>query len=242
MGRAGSAGGKEAERVRAAAAGVAVLLSLVWATPAEARWENTREIVMGSAHTFERGTFSMGIFSPLQYGVLDELTIGTHPVLDLLLTPNVSGRVRLYEGAVVTSLQLGYQQTFLSETAQRFPGTVHVESLTTVPLSQNFGITWMTGYAWRFATDVHHVPFGGTLHILLGRSDLIMLQVVSGYSFRGEGWNLPTGLLFYAHAWHRFHLGGGLSVGRFVFMPWEDIALETGGVSFYPVLDAWWEF
>lgn len=221
---------------------LAVALGLLAPRPARAEWEDTRRVVAGSAHTFERGTFSLGIFAPLQYGALDSVMLSTHPVLDLLLTPNVGIRVRVYDGPAVVSLQLDYQQTFLGERDGHFPGALANLALVSIPLGWRVGLSVFGGHAWRIGEDVSEVPFGGTLHVLISPSDLLQLQVLAGWASSGEGWQRPSGQLLYAHAWTRMHLGVGVAVGRFAFVPWEDQRLEVSGVPVFPVVDAWWEF
>lgn len=206
-------------------------------------WNGPEEVTLGSAHTLEQGAFEMGVFSPLQYGAHDRVTLATHPVLHLLLTPNLALRVRALDGPIVLSVQLGYQQTFLGERDGGFPGTVHAELLLSARLGSVVGVTAIGGYAWAFNPADHRLHFGGTLHFLVSRADLIMVQVLATHSFfdtLATDW--PAIQILYAHAWHTFHLGVGVAVGRYEFVPWEDVSLDVNGVPIYPVIDVWWRF
>ena len=198
--------------------------------------------MLGSAYTLDQGTFEMGVFTPLQYGVHDRVTIITHPILHLLLTPNLTLRVRAYDGPVVLSAQVGYQQTFLAERDGGFPGAVHGEMLASVRLGSAVGLTTLVGYGYGFFPSDHRVNVGGTAHFLIGRSDLILVQALATYSFSRDEWDWPALQLLYAHAWHTFHLGVGVAVGRYEFVPWEDVSLEVKGVPIYPIIDVWWRF
>lgn len=232
--------GGPALRNRLLAALATVLLVGAPTGDVRAWWARPEEIVEGSAYTFERGTFSMGVYSPLQYGATDWLMLSTHPILHLLLTPNVNVRARALEWPVALSLQAGYQQTFLDERGGGFPGTAHGEVLVSRSLGGRVVLTALAGYAWGITPSDHRIQVGGTVHVLLGRADLLMAQVSELYSATRSEWERPSGLLFYAHAWHMFHLGAGLAVGRFSFLPWEDVSFDAGGVPLYPVIDAWW--
>lgn len=235
--------GRTGRRSRWRVAGLALVsAALTLAAPGALRawWSQPEEIVEGSAYTHERGTFAMGVFSPLQYGITDWLMLSTHPILQLLLTPNVGLRARVIELPVTFSVQAGYQQTFLDERDGGFPGVVHGELLVSRSLAGAVVLTGLVGYAWGISPSDHRLQVGGTVHVLLGRADLLMAQVNAPYSGTRETWDRPSGLLLYAHAWHTFHLGVGVAVGRFSFLPWEDVSLDIEGVPVYPVIDAWW--
>lgn len=218
------------------------LVCLASPFPVWADWNDPNDVILGSAHTLEQNGFSMGLFSPLRYGILDNLQVSTHPILDLLLTPNIATRIRLHEGLVAVALQLGYQQTFLEERAAGFPGVVHGEVVVSVTPTRWLGLTVSSGYGWGFFPTEHHVPLTGTVHLLFERSHLVTLQVSGRYLASDGSWAQPNGMLTYAYGWHSFHLSGGVSVGRYAFLPWRDVELEVGGVPISPVLDLWWRF
>lgn len=230
---------------RALVRGVVVvsLIAAGLAAPREgaAYWSRPEEIVQASAYTFERGTFAMGVFAPLQYGLTDWLMLSTHPVLHLLVTPNLNVRGRILDWPFTLSVQAGYQQTFLAERDGSFPGTTHGEVIVSRSFAERVILTGLLGYAWNFSPTDHRLQVGGAVHVLLGRADLLMAQVDALYSGSHGEWDWPSGMLFYAHAWHTFHLGVGVAVGRFWFLPSENVSLDIGGVPIYPVVDAWWQ-
>ncbi len=221
--------------------GLALLLAL-WPAPAHATWNGPQDIVQSTAHTLEQGSFSIGLFSPFRYGVLDDLQISTHPILNLLLTPNVALRGRLHEGVVAVALQAGYQQTFLERRGDGFPGMAHGELVVSVTATPWLSLSASSGYAWAFFPTEHRVPMTGTVHLLFDHAHLITLQVLGVYEAESKLWKQPNFTLTYAYGWNSFYLSGGLSVGRYTFLPWDEVSLEVDGVPLAPVFDLWWRF
>ena len=70
---------------------IGVLMCGVIFTPLSASgyWKEPSDVVEGTAYNLKSGEFSIGVFAPLQYGITDEFTISLHPILELLLTPNI---------------------------------------------------------------------------------------------------------------------------------------------------------
>ena len=98
---------------------VATLLvaGFVLAPPARA-WDRPTELVHGTARVLEKGEMVVGILSPLGYGIHERVTIFTHPIIDLLLTPNAWLRVDIWSDETwAVAGELGYQQSFLSVTS-----------------------------------------------------------------------------------------------------------------------------
>jgi hypothetical protein len=158
------------------AAALAVVLA---AGDARAYWKSTGRVVMNSAYTLEEGELAIGVLSPLQYGVSDTVTIAIHPVLALLLTPNVSARYKVYDGPVTVSIAGSYLQTFLERVAIEsqapaaeealpylreqdlvsivdtgFPGYVELGTLVSIPLGDSVTLTPYAGYSFKFFTIV----------------------------------------------------------------------------------------
>jgi len=232
-----------------------VVVWLLMPTHARAQFGDTRALTFGTAHTLEPGAFEIGVFSPLQYGAVDGVTVGTHPVLQLLLTPNVHVRVRLFGIAgLAVAFQAGYQQTFLRQGDTDFPGEVNASAVVTqsffssssAAAGQTVGgrlcLSATVGYGWAFFPTDHRLRLGTAAHWLMSPADLLLLQVVGTYSGPSDTWERPSVLLMYARAWSTFRLGAGVAVGRFAFVAWEDVRLSVNGVGFYPVIDVWWRF
>jgi hypothetical protein len=92
----------------------------------------------------------------MQYGLTDSLMLGLHPILELILTPNVSLRLKLYEGTTTISIAAGYLQTFLTERSAEagggFPGSAETAVLVSIDLSPHVLLSFTAGYALDFAT------------------------------------------------------------------------------------------
>ncbi len=121
-----------------------------------AHWERVEDVELNTAWTLPRGTFAMGVFMPLQYGVTERFTVGLNPAYALLLTPNVSARWNVYRGRVAVTLRASYLQTFLTERAADqgggFPGTAEAGVLVGTALSRSVALTFEASYLFDFAT------------------------------------------------------------------------------------------
>ncbi len=60
-----------------------------------------------TADVLARGRWSVGIVDPLRIGVHEGLEVSTHPILTLLLSPNVEARVALRTGALRVTGEYG---------------------------------------------------------------------------------------------------------------------------------------
>jgi len=89
------------------ASNFALLLALCvvcGARSAHAEWKSVREVTLGTAQVLEQGSLTFGVITPLAYGINNRLTLQSHPVLNLLLVPNLTARMRLFEqGEVIVS-------------------------------------------------------------------------------------------------------------------------------------------
>ncbi len=229
-------------RSRAAAFGLLCALALACGREAEAAWSRPEEIVIGTAYTLDQGAFSIGVFEPLRYGALDSVMLTTRPVLHLLLTPNINVRARIVAEPLCLSFQVGYMQSFLEERESGFPGAVHGKFLLSVPLFRRVVLTGSLGYAFGFFPSDHQIPMAFAIHGLFSRSSMVMAQLAAIHSVSRGGLRQPNVQLLYAHGWSSFHLGFGVSIGRYEFMPWTGLSVAVQGVAIAPVIDAWWRF
>jgi hypothetical protein len=221
--------------------GVAVALVLLLISPtASAEYGTVRRVFLGSAYTLEQGKLAVGVFSPLQYGLLDELMFSTHPVLDLLLTPNLSLKGKVYDGPVAISFSASYVQTFLKSAKSTFPGMVSAFPMMTVPIGESASLSAQCGYILDVSPLSHGVMIGGNATFLIGASDMIQVSVQALWYAKGRGFQVPTGVLSYGHAWYRMRVTVGIAAGQF------PLHVGSGGAKVvnlpvYPVLDLWWQ-
>lgn len=144
---------------------------------ARAGWISPDRVVTNTAYTLEENELIIGVLSPLQYGVTEDVTIAIHPILALLLTPNVSARVRVWQEDAVVSIAASYSQTFLREVAfdarsagdaatpyvrpgdtesveSGFPGSVQAGVLVSVAAGTETTFTPYAGYTVDFFTQL----------------------------------------------------------------------------------------
>jgi hypothetical protein len=215
------------------------LACLLIAAPTRADFGTVRRIVNGTAYTLKQGELAVGIFSPVQYGLLDELTLATHPVLDLLLTPNVAIKGKVYDGPVAISLNATYMETFLDSAHQNFPGTISLYTMLTVPLGRAVSLTAQGGYNLDVSPIDHGAMFGVNATFLLSPSDLVQITVVDQWYSGGRGLRIPTAVVSYGHAWYRLRVSVGVAAGRFPLQI-GDGGARVLNLPIYPVVDVWW--
>lgn len=224
-----------------AVAALAVLTALLAAfpVPAQAEFGNIRRVFSGTAYTLEEGELAVGILSPLQYGLFDRLTVSTHPILDLLLTPNVALRYKVLDRSrVALGIGASYMQSFLSGAGRGVPGAVSAFPTLTLPFTDDVALSLQGGYTLYIDPVRHGILYGANLGWLIGPADLIWVAVQGRYRF-GPGIETPTVELLYTHAWYQVRLSVGIAVGRF---PTQVGSAATDLLDFpvYPVIDVWW--
>ena len=243
-------------------------LTLIWGGPARA-WDHPREIVHGSARVLGKGETIVGIVSPLAYGLVERVTIFTHPALLLLLTPNLWARVNILDDSSAVALEAGYQQSLLvleygetteSETetgsTDPMPGYFQAGVVFSQALGRSVQLSAATGYLVRFGgftTDLNQhnsgVYYRLNGHLLFNEVNLLLAEV-RGDWFNGDGSHYPTGTLIYARQLGRTRLGIGAAFGEFPIStdfknatdPRSGQAGDTVAIPVYPWVDLWWRF
>ena len=120
---------------------------------ASAYWKEPSDVVEGTAYNLKSGEFSIGVFAPLQYAITDEFTISLHPILELLLTPNLGFRAEVYEGPVVVNVTGSYLQTFLGvDELGGYQGRGEGGAIVSVPVSSRLILSLFGGLSQRFTT------------------------------------------------------------------------------------------
>jgi hypothetical protein len=249
------------------AAGITAL-ALLWASPVQA-WDHPREIVHGSARVLEKRETIVGIVSPLGYGLVERVTIFTHPALLLLLTPNIWARISLLDDDSAVAFETGYQQSVLvleyGETAESdsdtgntdpAPGYFQAGVVVSQVIGESVQLSAATGYLVRFGgfttnLDEHNSGLYYRLngHLLFNEANLILAEV-RGNWFRGDSMHYPTGTLIYARQLGRTRLGIGAAFGEFPIStdftdatdPRSGSSGDTVALPVYPWVDLWWRF
>jgi hypothetical protein len=207
------------------------------APPARAVWADRADLIYRSAHTLDEGEFEFGVFSPLQYGVSDQVQIALHPILLLVLTPHASLRWRvLPEGPLTLALDVDVTWSFLDEvdpwerqvvdsSACRdcgFPGTLQLTGTASWEFAPGF--TWSFGAG--AGMDVLDLdPQRGMLELhtsllwLIDSENLLMAHGnINVHPWHHEPTSREYFQLMYAHSLGALHLGIGVVVGDFLFV------------------------
>ena len=138
--------------MRTRLAALLLFAGLLMASQAHA-WDRPTELVHGTARVLEKGEMIIGILTPLGYGLHERVTIFTHPILDLLLTPNVWFRADLWSNdRWAVSLEVGYQQSFLGVAGEgaEYPGYLQGGFAASFA-ARLLQVTLATGYEGRFS-------------------------------------------------------------------------------------------
>ena len=206
------------------------------ARPAQAVWADGADLIYRSAHTLDEGEFEVGIFSPLQYGINDQVQISLHPILLLVLTPHASIRWRILpEGPLTVAMELTATWSFLDQVnldghqirdeatcdTCGFPGSTQLTTTLSWQLNENF--TWsFGGGAGMEMLDAE--PYRGFMELhssLIWRIDgenLVMAHAnMSLHPWDADPTSNESLQLMYAHAWGFLHLGVGVAFGEFLF-------------------------
>ena len=206
------------------------------ARPAQAIWTDGADLVYRSAHTLDEGEFEVGIFSPLQYGINDQIQISLHPILLLVLTPHASIRWRvLTEGPLTVAVELAATWSFLDEVnlyghqirddavcdTCGFPGSTQLTTTLSWQLDEHFTLSFGGGVGMEML-DVE--PYRGFVELhtsLIWRIDnenLLMAHAnMSIHPWNSDPTSNESLQLMYARAWGFLHLGVGVAFGEFLF-------------------------
>lgn len=240
----------------AVAAALALTVSLcLWTNPAEAVWKHARSVAQGTAQVLERGEVRVGITSPVAYGVFDFLTVETHPILDLLLMPNITTRMRVIDEALwVVSLFGGYKQGFFTETQIHTPGSVvgelHLGAMGSLFVVDRLILTGGAGWAAHIVRgdtegDQDVAPglaVIGAAHFIASERNLFSFNTYLRYDGGSGDFDWPTMTLAWdtdLRAWEAWHVRLGVSFGDFGF---RSITGEGNRITTSPVMptfDLW---
>jgi hypothetical protein len=227
-------------RSKAKALFLSILVCLSLAPlPAHSKFNGIRSVTDGTAFTLARGDLTVGIISPLQYGILEPLTISTHPVLYLFLTPNIALRARAIDRSVTLSFETSYMQTFLESASVRFPGYVSAYPILSIPLANTAVLSFRTGYVFDIEPRHHGLAFGGGIAVLLGNSHVINLQGQDSYFADAHDIEMPLVTLTYTYAFYRLRVRVGIAVGHFPIQVGNGSA-DIKNIFVFPIVDLWW--
>jgi len=206
---------------------------------AMADFDGIHSIVMNSAATLQDKEVMIGIFAPLGYGVNDDISLFLHPILELLLTPNlyVRGRV-LARKNVDISIQIGYMQSFLDPSRIDIPAVGHLLLLTTFYPGKNWSITVHGGYIFLLNPVDHGLQAGIDANWLFTPSNMVTLSISEQW-FYHQRFQIPYGMLVFTHAFDTIRISAGLAFSR---IPMQVGPSQVKILPVFPIIDVWWRF
>ena len=219
---------------------LALVAAILLATPARADFGDIRRIFSGTAYTLSEGDFAVGVIGPMSFGLIDQFTLTTHPILDLILIPNLNLKWKFFDNnKVALALNVAYIQSFLDTSVTDIPGSLSPYLILTVPIKDIVSVTMRGGYVLELSPNSHGFTYGADVSWLVTGSDLISVAVSGQYHPNGRGADIPTVTTTYTHAWDRIRLSIGLAYGSFQTKV-GDNANDVLDIPVYPVIDVWW--
>lgn len=227
--------------------------ALLAAAPAQAEWKSMQQVTLGTAQVLEQGAATIGVISPLAFGLTGQLTLQTHPILMLLLTPNAAARYRLVDqGNYVISASAAIKRSLGGSDASNAdvpaPGELVAGGLASVYLGPHWALTGGVHYAAHLDEQVgeeligvaHGAALTAEVHHLLTPSDLLQASMYLRYGVSHGGLAKPVTTLAWTHGFRRF---GGVHLMVILTAFDVDGAAPGGWLSDLPALptiDLWW--
>lgn len=231
-------------------------VTLLAPRPLFADWRSINQVALGTAQTMEQSTFSIGIVAPLLAGLTNRLTIQTHPILDLLLVPNLALRYRIVDQtrfvvSATSSFKRSFGQGPTTEQQEKAPGELVVGGIVSVWLGQQWSLTGGAYYANHFDELINNKIKGFSqgiaaslgVHFLPRTTDLLQFSTYVRYGFAASGFDDPVLAATWTHSLGRW-LGGAHTVihltvnDRLKGAPRGLSVLENWPVV--PTVDLWW--
>jgi len=218
-------------------------LCLLAPRPVRAISEEPQRVVYGNAAALHKGEIQLGLFSPFLYALKDRLTLMTHPILDLLLTPNVFLRLNLVSERLFTvSLDGGYAQSFLKTTTGSSPGFGTMSAIHSFYLWDRLTLTGRYAYQFTFSPPDSYLVPEAFATVFLTPGWLLHLDGVFPYRLgRQAGFVDVSGKLVVMRRFSTAVIALGVSVGRIYIVDAPRLKNPVKS-PVYPVIDVVWEF
>jgi hypothetical protein len=208
--------------------------------PAHGLSEDASRVLYGNAAPLRRGEIRIGVFSPFQYGALDRITLMSHPIFDLLLTPNLTLRYALvHEAWGATSLDVGYAQSFLQQVNDTYRGYWMASLIQSFYLLDRLCLGARAAYVYTFTPSQDNLIPSAYATLLIGSRWLVHLMGIFPYRAGAGAWQDLSGRVIVSRRFPPFEVALGLSYGRAYEL---EGLLDTSDVPLYPIIDVVWEF
>lgn len=204
---------------------------------AKAYWSAPSDIIHGTAYTLPEGRLRIGIASPLSYGMTDRLMFSTHPVLDLLLAPNLGMRFRLNDGPFTVSLATVYTESFFPGNEDGNSPRIRAFALGSIPMADIIIFTFTAGWQQGFDFDIESLHGSLSTHVRLGRDDTFMIYAGMARTLDSPASLSGHGMVLYARALGPYRLGMGAAFGPPLSLAPLGIGLDE--TQIWPYIDLW---
>jgi hypothetical protein len=236
----------------------------LWAWPraSHGEWKSVQQVTLGTAQVLEQGALTVGVIAPLAFGASSRLMLQTHPILDLLLVPNISGRYRLAESnRYVVSAAGSFKRSFgetataVADDSALAPGELIGGLLGTYYPSNRWAWTGGVFYAGHFDEPLRGeyrsmtqgVAATAEVHWLPAPNDLLKVSLYQRYGITAAEWDSVVITAAWTHGFERW-LGGAHLMVVLTANDTQSVAdagglLGLGWVQRLPVLpmvDLWW--
>lgn len=235
-----------------------VALGLCAGRHADAEWKSVQQVTLGTAQVLEQGALNFGVVSPIAYGASARLTLQSHPILDLLLVPNLYARYRVvdqthYVISAVGSFKRSFGQVAAttSQTGALAPGEALLGGLGTWYPSNAWALTAGLVYAGQFDEKVgseylatsHGVSVSAQVHWLVQPGDLLQLTMLQRYGITRAKFSPTEVTMGWAHGFARLFNGAHLLLSLTLNDMASTDVVELSWLRSWPVLpfvDLWW--
>ncbi|MBI5609618.1 MAG: hypothetical protein HY902_12165 [Deltaproteobacteria bacterium] len=237
---------------------LATLLTLCWPAAARGEWKSVQQVTLGTAQVLEQGAIHFGIVAPIAYGASSRLTVQSHPILDLLLVPNLAFRYRLFDQThYVISATGSFKRSFgqvaatTTQVGALAPGELLGGGIATWYPNNSWAVTGGVVYAGQFDERInnryvnlsHGISVSAQLHWLIQPGDLLQVSMLQRYGISAGALDRPEITLGWAHGFQRWLAGAHLLMS----LTLNDAAgYDIPGLSWLqrwpllPYVDLWW--
>ncbi len=213
---------------------------------------------------------TVGVFAPAMYGVNDSVTLSSHPLLNLLLVPNLDLRVRIVgDDTWVLAAYVGYKQSFHPAFTSGVAGGLHLGALATRYLADRVALTLGAGYSGNVdrtltvttapgaapgaddeKTTITDYGLSSGVELIATATWLMaerhLILATSNVRVDAFGVDRSTQTLAYAFTVGGVHLVLGVAKGAFALRPISSpdpaVVAAKWTLPALPYVDLWWDF
>ena len=183
----------------------------------------------------------IGVFAPLSYGVHERVTLSTHPILDLLLTPNISARIKIIDSRLTVSAAAAFTQSFFGDPDTPAEGQTRIFGIASFIATERVILTTTWGIAQELTEETQTTEGSLSAHYRLDQKNIVMVQGGVSKSLDVRKPLKPRGAIVYALSLDAFKAGAGVA---FDHLPDSlgSVPVPNSDLEIVPYVDMWWSF